>query len=264
MRDVLYLLIPVLGGVAAGSVALYASDAGFPAGPKAGNVNLAATLILIAFLLGFLFYGLRRHPEVSARLIVSGITVAGTISGLILFKVSLQAIGISPGVFLLALPLGYVGLNWSVRGYFGLLSPRRASALMAGSATLLGALIGTSLPSIFSIVFLGLLTIVDVTVVESNAIPNVVGKISYDRIVSSLTLPLEKYLIGIGDFLAYSILASSSLYSVGISGAIATSILILLGSVITLEITKVRKKTPGLLLPVGLGLIPLIIGGFHL
>ena len=242
---------------------MYARNAGFPAGPQAGNVNLAATLILMTVVLALLVYGLKRHPEMSARLIVSGITVAGTISGLILLKVSLAALGVSPGIFLLALPLGYVGLNWSLRGYFGLLSPKRASVLMAGSATLLGALIGTSLPSIFSIAFLGLLTILDVAVVESNAIPTIVGKTSYDRIVSSLTLPMEKYLIGIGDFLAYAILASSSLHTVGIFGAMATSILILLGSVITLEITKVRKKTPGLLLPVALGLIPLIVGGSH-
>jgi hypothetical protein len=193
-------------------------------------------------------------------LIVAGVTVAGTVSGLILLKVSLQATGLAPTVFLITLPLGYLGLNWSVKGYFGSLSQKKASVLMVVSATLLGALIGTSLPTIFAITFLMILTVLDLLVVESNTVPSLVGKESYDKVISIVTLPLEKHLVGLGDFLAYSILSSASLQILGALGAIETACLILMGAIATFRITRSRRKTPGLLIPVGLGLIPLVLG----
>jgi len=135
---------------------------------------------------------------------------------------------------------------------------------MIASATLLGALIGTTLSSSVVLTFLVVLTILDVAVVESNSLSAIAGKKSYDKVVSVVTLQLEKYLIGIGDFLTYSILASSALRILGLYGAIETSILILLGVAGTFEITKRRGKAPGLLLPVVLGTIPLIIGLSHI
>jgi hypothetical protein len=260
LKDLLYLVIPVIGAMGVGSAALYARAAGFSAGPEPGNVDGITTLAVSLALLGFLFYGMNRFPEKSARLIVAGVTVAGTISGLILLKLSLQASGVSPALFLLTLPLGYLGLNWSVRGYFGSLSQRKATVLMLTSATLLGALIGTSLPAMFAIAFLVILTILDVLVVESGTMPTVVGKASYDQVISVVTLPLEKYVVGLGDFLAYSILSSTALHILGFYGAILSSSLILLGATATFHITKARRRAPGLLLPIGLGLIPIVFG----
>ena len=260
LRDLLYLIVPVVGAVGAGSAALYARAAGFSAGPDPLNVDWMTAVLVSTALLAALFYGMKRSPERSARLILAGVTVAGTISGLILLKVSLQASGVSPVFFLLTLPLGYLGLNWSLKGYLGSLSQRKTSALMVASATLLGALMGTSLPTIFAVTFLVILTILDVLVVESNTILTVVGEANYDQVVSVVTMPLEKYVVGLGDFLAYSILSSAALRILGFYGAIETSILILLGVIATFQITRARKKAPGLLLPMGLGLIPLVIG----
>jgi hypothetical protein len=71
---------------------------------------------------------------------------------------------------------------------------------------------------------------------------------------------LDNFLVGIGDFLAYSILASAALRYLGIYGAVETSVLILLGAILTFQITKRREKAPGLLIPVGIASIPLILG----
>jgi hypothetical protein len=132
--------------------------------------------------------------------------------------------------------------------------------LILTSTTLLGALIGTSLATIVAITFLVFLTILDVIIVESDTIPGIVGRVSYDQVVSIVTLQLDTFVIGLGDFLAYSILSSAALRILGFYGAIETSILILSGIALTFKMTKSRGKAPGLLLPIGLGLIPLALG----
>jgi hypothetical protein len=111
-----------------------------------------------------------------------------------------------------------------------------------------------------AITFLVLLTILDVIIVESDTIPGIVGRASYYQVVSVVTLQLDTFVIGLGDFLAYSILSSAALRFLGFYGAIETSILILSGIAVTFKMTKSRGKAPGLLLPVGLGLIPLVLG----
>jgi hypothetical protein len=244
----------------AGAAALYARAAGFPAGPAAGSIDGITTFIVCIALLALLVFGLTRHPEKSARLIVASVTIAGTLSGLVLLKVWMQASEVPPVLFLATLPLGYLGLNWSLKGYLGSLSQEKTNFLMLASASLLGALIGTSLPTIIGVLFLLLLTSLDVLVVEFGALANMVGQSRYDEVVSVVTLPLDNFLLGIGDFLAYSILASAALRYLGIYGAVETSVLILLGAVLTFQITKRRKKAPGLLIPVGIASIPLILG----
>jgi len=260
LKGLLLVAVPIAAAVVVSSVALYARAAGFSAGPEMGNVDGIASFLVSIVLLALLVFGLKRHPEKSARVIVAAVTVAGTLSGLILLKVSLQASGVPPALFLATMPLGYLGLNWSLKGYFGSLSQRKTKVLMLGSASLLGALIGSSLPAFIAVLFLLLLTSLDVLVIESNALPTIVGQSGYDEVVSVATLPLDKYLVGLGDFLAYSVLASASLRSLGIYGAVETSGLILLGTILTLQVTKWRKKASGLLIPIALGLIPLILG----
>jgi hypothetical protein len=239
---------------------LYARTAGFPAGPATGNVDGITTLLACIALLGLLVLGLRHHPEKSARLIVASVTIAGTLSGLVLLKVWMQASGVPPVFFLATLPLGYLGLNWSVKGYLGSLSQKKTNFLMLASASLLGALMGTSLPTVIGVIFLLLLTSLDVLVVEFGALASMVGQSRYDQVVSVVTLPLDKFLVGIGDFLAYSVLASAALRNLGIYGAVETSILILLGAILTFQITMRKKKAPGLLIPIAIGSIPLILG----
>jgi hypothetical protein len=243
---------------------LYGQAAGFSSGLEPGAIDGTSAILLSAILLGILYYGMKRHPEKSARIIVAAVTVVGTISGLILLRTSLQASGAPPVAFLVTLPFGYLGLNWSVRGYFGSLSHRKATSLTLASATLLGALIGTSLVTVVAITFLVVLTTLDVIIVESNTVQAIVGTTSYDQVISVVTLQFDKYAIGLGDFLAYSILTSTALRILGFSGAIETSILILLGVAATFKVMRKSGKAPGLLLPVGLGLIPLVVGLLHI
>ncbi|TMI08948.1 hypothetical protein E6H34_03955 [Candidatus Bathyarchaeota archaeon] len=261
-RDVAFLTVPLALAIISGMAALYGRAAGFSTGPETGDFDVLTAGLFTLALLALLFYGLKRHPEKAARVIVAGVTVAGTISGLVLLKVWLQASRTTPILFLAALPLGYLGLNWSFRGYFGNLSQRKTNILMIGSATLLGSLMGTAFPTLYSMVFLIMLTVVDVFVVETNILTSVVGKISYEKMVSVATLPMEEYLVGLGDFLAYAILVTASLKILGVYGAVEAGILVLIGALATFEITRRRTRAPGLLIPIGLGLLPMILGPF--
>ena len=260
LGDLFLLVIPLSVAVIAGTIVLYGRAAGFSIVLDTTSIDFATTIFFTLILVGLLFYGLKRHPEKSARVIVAGVTVAGTISGLVLFKVWVEASQLSPIVFLAALPIGYMGLNWSVREYFGALSERKTHLLMIGSATLLGSLIGTSFPPIFSIVFLLALVTLDVVIVESRALPNIVGETAYDEMVSVATLPLDKYLVGLGDFLAYAIVTTTALRLFGLYGAIATAILVLIGAILTFQVTRIRSRAPGLLIPIGMALIPILLG----
>lgn len=258
MKEFLVIAIPIIVAVAAGSAALYARSAGFSTGPETGTADLSTTLFVLLGLLAVLMFGLKRHPEKSARIIVSGITVAGTLSGLLLIKVLLRAFNVFPIVFLISLPFGYLGLNYSVKAFFGVLSQLKASILMTASACLVGSLVGTSLPLIVSLLFLVGLTLLDVLIVGFDLLPNFMGEKKYDEMMPVATIQTDKYLLGLGDFLAYSILATVTLRFLGFFAAILTSCLIFLGAIITLQITKRTSRAPGLMLPIGLGIIPLL------
>jgi hypothetical protein len=87
-----------------------------------------------------------------------------------------------------------------------------------------------------------------------------VGQKAYDSIIIMTTLPLEKYAVGLGDFLAYSILVASSLRSIGLYGAGTTVALILAGALVTSRLARSRLRVPGLPIPLWLGLVPSLLG----
>jgi hypothetical protein len=216
--------------------------------------------VSLLVLSGF-FYGLRRHGEQAARVVVAGITLAGTLSGLLLLRLWLDAYGTIPVTFyLLVAPIGYLGVYWSVRNYYGRISPGKSGLLMVASTTLLGALIGTSFPLMFTILLLLALSLLDILVVESDLVRKTVGQKTYDSIISMTTLPIEKYAVGLGDFLAYSILVASSLRALGLFGAGTTVALILAGALVTSRLARSRLRVPGLPIPLWLGLVPSLLG----
>ncbi len=204
---------------------------------------------------------LRRRGEQVARLVIAGITIAGTLSGLLLLKIWFDASIMVPAIFYVsAAPLGYLGLYLSVRNYLGLLSERKTSLLLSGSASFLGALVGFLFPPLFTIFFLFALSLLDIMMVESDALRRTVGYRRFESIISLATVPLEKQVVGIGDLLAYSMLTVASLRSGNLYVAGATIILILIGALITSKAAKSRLRMPGLPIPVFLGAMPYLFG----
>jgi hypothetical protein len=259
-KDLVFIAAPLLATVVAAAVVLSGRAAGFSTRIGTGDYNIVSGVIVSCVLISMLAYGLKRHPGQLARVVVACITVAGTTSGLVLFKVWFEITGAAPIFFLSAIPLGYLGIRWSVKGYYGSLSQRRSNVLVLGSATLLGTLIGTSLSPLFTITFLGALALMDFLVVETNVLTRLVGPQRYGEVLSLTTLPLETSLVGLGDFLAYSMLVATSFQLSGLIGALETIAFVLCGALITIQITRLRSKTAGLVIPISLGMIPVVLG----
>jgi len=113
---------------------------------------------------------------------------------------------------------------------------------------------------LFTVLLLLALSVLDVLFVKSNLLGKTVGSEMFDTVLSTTTLPLAKFDIGLGDLLAYSILTASSLLNNGVYAASLTVILILSGALITFRIARSRLRVPGLPIPLWLGLTPTIIG----
>ena len=259
LKDLLFLAIPLAATVLAGVVVLSGRAAGLSRGVATGGADVVTALVTSCVLITGVLYGLKHHPKRIANILVLTFSLVGTISGLVLMNILFEATGVFPALFLLAIPLGYMGVRWSFLAYLGSLSRGRTSFLLIASSTLLGTLIGASFPAVFTIVFLAGLAIMDFLVVETDFLARLIGSRNYDNVTSVTTLPLETSFVGIGDFLAYSMLVAMSLQLIGVFGAIESIGLILVGALVTLQITRIRSKTAGLLIPVGLGLIPVIL-----
>jgi len=258
-KDVLIVAITLLGAVIAAAIVLYGRDVGLSTGIGTDNSSVATAIFLSSLSAVAILYGLKKHPVQLARILVASVTLAGTVSGLVLFKFWLDIWRAPPALFLLALPIGYMGVRWSFQAYWGSLSRRTMNLIIVSSATLMGSLIGTSLPPAFTISFLAALAILDFLVVETQLLPKMIGSTKYGEITAWTTLPLETSLVGMGDFLAYSMLVATSFQLSGLYAASITIGLILVGVLATLEITRLRSRAPGLFIPVGLGIIPLVL-----
>ncbi len=259
LKDLAFLVIPLAATVLAGVIVLSGRAAGFSTGLVTSGTDVFTAVIVSCILMFGVFYGLKHHPKRLANVLILGFTLIGTISGLILLHILFEVSGIFPALFLLAVPLGYLGVRWSLLAYLGSLSRRKTSLLLVASSTFLGALIGASFPVTFTIVLLAGLALMDLLVVETDFLAKLAGSSNYGGVTSLTTLPLETSFVGIGDFLAYSMLVAMSLQLIGVYGAVETIALILLGALVTFQIARLRSRAAGLLIPVGLGLIPVIL-----
>jgi hypothetical protein len=210
--------------------------------------------------LGVLFYELKRHGERAARLLMAAVTASGTIAGLILLQAWFTATNTAFSVFfLLAPPIAYIGLYFSFKDYTGTLSRKKAGLLRAISATLLGSVLGAFLPVFFTIPFLILLSILDPLFLESKMLRQTVGMKAFNDLASATTLPLDGLDMGLGDLMAYSMLATTSIVHTGIAAALVTTSLILIGIFFTFQIAKSRHVVPGLPIPIWLGVLPSLV-----
>jgi hypothetical protein len=226
-----------------------------------GTIDVLTPGFSSVVLVSLLLYGLRRNPERIARLVRGAIIVAGTISGLAILNFLVAAYAnVPPSFYLGVAPLGYLGIYVAFRSYHGLLSLSQTVVMMAISATLLGSLIGGLFPPIFTILLLFALSIVDVLLVENNVLTKIVGAQNYQDVVKITTLPLRDHLVGIGDFLVFSMLVACSTRLSGLYLAGVTMVLILAGAFITFELVKNRFRFAGLAIPLWLGLIPSVVG----
>jgi hypothetical protein len=119
LKDLVFLAIPLAATVLVGVIALSGRAAGFSTGVATGGVDVVTALAASFVLISVVFYGLKHYPKRVANILVLTFTLVGTISGLVLLKILFEATGVFPALFLLAIPLGYLGVRWSLLAYLG-------------------------------------------------------------------------------------------------------------------------------------------------
>lgn len=260
LRDAILLGGPLLASLMIAQITLSGFSPAKFTGYSASDIDLLTPGFVSVLIIFGLFYMFRRRGEQAVRLVVAGITVVGVVSGLVLLQISFMPGTLPVLLYLPAAPLTYLGLYWSFRNYTGSLSPRKAFTLTIVSVTLLGTLVGVLFPLTFTIPFLIALSILDALVVESNFLRRALNLASLDNVITATTLPLADFEIGLGDLLVYSILSAGSLRGLGIYTGAITAIFIMAGAFMTYRITRSRLRFPGLPIPIGLGVVPSIIG----
>ena len=234
---------------------------GSSANASLANFDFVTPAIVSLVVISMVLYGLKRRGEQVARFVIAGIMVAGTLSGLLLLKIWFDSSALFPAIFYVcAAPLGYLGIYLSVRSYFRSLSEKKTALFLGVSSVFLGAIVGVLFPPLFTIFFLLALSLLDILMIESDALRKLVGLGMYDTIVSISTVSLEQQVVGVGDLLAYSMLTAASVRSGSIYVAIVTVVLILTGAFMTSKASRFRRRMPGLPIPVFLGAAPYLIG----
>ncbi|HZD11960.1 MAG TPA: hypothetical protein VE177_00370, partial [Candidatus Binatus sp.] len=238
MRNLVLLALPVAAIFLMTQFFLSRQPSGIrPAGPSSELASFDPLVLLFMSVLALtvLLYELRIHGERVARLLMAGIMVAGVLSGLILLQFWVGTLGSTPAAFyLIAAPVSYLGLFFSVRYYLGKLSEKQAGTLLVLSTGLLGCMLGTFFSITFTVFLLLSLCLLDLLFVETDLLGKTVGLQRLDDLLSVTTLPVSEFGVGLGDLLAYSILVTSAFLNGGLYVLAATIALIVLGVLITL------------------------------
>ena len=137
LRDLTLVAAPLVSALVIARIVFSGKTAqGFSGDTGLGSFDFVTPGLISALVIFSLFYSLRRRGEQVARLVIAVITIAGTLSGLLLLKIWFDASIMVPALFYVsAAPLGYLGLYLSVRNYLGSLSERKTSLLLSGSAS---------------------------------------------------------------------------------------------------------------------------------
>ncbi len=128
--------------------------------------------------------------------------------------------------------------------------------LIYGSVT--GCFLGVGIPVFSMILILISLCVIDALFVESGLIKSITDLPYEERISVKVRYSTIEYEIGLGDILYYSMLTSHSMINFGASTAIYSALLILAGCILTVACTT-RNAIAGLPIPIGLGVIPMIL-----
>jgi len=122
-----------------------------------------------------------------------------------------------------------------------------------------GSLLGMSVPKISMVHILLSLCIIDLVSYRAGLLKTIVSLSEGESVFFRIKYSDKELVIGLGDLVYYSMLASYSLLNFGILTAIFSSTLVLIGFLLMLFWTERNKVLPGLPLSIGLGLIPITL-----
>lgn len=140
----------------------------------------------------------------------------------------------------------------------GVFSEETGNVLYLIYCSVTGCFLGMGIP-LFSMVFImSALCVLDYVYVRKGLMKKIHLLDEAGRIFFRFEYSKRELMIGIGDLLLYSMLASYSLVNFGVVTAIFSTSLVLIGWVITFFHTMKTEVSPGLSIPIGLGLVPIV------
>jgi len=141
----------------------------------------------------------------------------------------------------------------------GVFSEETRNALFMMYSSVAGSFLGMGIPMFSMVHILFSLCIIDLVSYRAGLLKKIADLSEEGRIFVRLRHSDRELMIGLGDLIYYSMLASYSLVNFGILTAIFSTFLILIGCLLMFLYTTKGEILPGLPIPFGLGLIPIII-----
>lgn len=148
-----------------------------------------------------------------------------------------------------------VSIVFAVAGVF---SEEMRNLVFMTYSSVVGSLLGMGIPMFSMLFILIYLCAIDLLSFKLGLLRRIVT-LSEDRIFFRLKYSDRELAIGLGDLIFYSMLASYSLVNFGASIAVLSTFLILVGWIVTFIYTTKSEVFPGLPIPLGLGMIPIVV-----
>ena len=141
----------------------------------------------------------------------------------------------------------------------GLFSEETRNVMFIMYSSVAGIFLGMGIPMFSMVHILFSLCIIDLVSYRAGILQKIGSLSDGEAIFVRLRYSDRELTVGLGDLIYYSMLASYSLANFGILTAVFSTFLILIGWILTFFYTMKREIFPGLPIPFGLGLIPIVI-----
>ncbi|MCW3977704.1 MAG: hypothetical protein NWE77_07210 [Candidatus Bathyarchaeota archaeon] len=148
-----------------------------------------------------------------------------------------------------------VSIVFAVAGVF---SEEMRNLVFMMYSSVVGSLLGMGIPMFSMLFILIYLCAIDLLSFKLGLLRRIVT-LSEDRVFFRLKYSDRELVVGLGDLIFYSMLGSYSLVNFGASIAVLSTFLILVGWIVTFIYTTKSEVFPGLPIPLGLGMIPIVV-----
>ena len=146
----------------------------------------------------------------------------------------------------------------------GVFSGQTRTAIFTLYSSVAGSFLGIGIPAFSTLLILISSSLIDLVYFRTGLLKTMSNLSEKGRIFVRLKHADRELLIGLGDLVYYSMLASSSLLNFGFPTAVSSCFMILIGCILTFLYATKSEILPGLPIPIGLGLVPIavqLIGG---
>lgn len=213
-----------------------------------------------------LFYGILEHSiTVSVRLAVALFVFSAVGSSLIYLQLLMTTYDVaSPALHFILTFVAYLGSFLGVLAIFDVLPRRARNVLFAVCSGVLGAFIGSLIPTITMVLILSIMAGIDLILTRRSTVEKST-KVNEDYemlVLLRMSYAGKTWAVGIADLVCYSFLVANTLVYIGLIPAVISAAFIVVGSLVTAARARESTRSSGLPLSVVLGLIPVVAFSF--